>query len=41
MRQGEALDRRVQIHCRPRVQSNNGRNQKSAFENEIVLIGRE
>ena len=41
MRQGEALDRCVQIHCCPRVQSHNGGNQKSAFENEIVLIGRE
>ena len=41
MRQGEALDRCVQIHCCPRVQSHNGGNQESAFENEIVLIGRE
>ena len=41
MRQGEALDRCVQIHCCPRVQSHNGGDQESAFENEIVLIGRE
>ena len=39
MRQGEAFDRCVQIHCCPRVQSHNGGNQESAFENEIVLIG--
>ena len=40
MRQGNAFDRRVQIHCSPRVQPDNSGDQKTAFQDKVALIAR-
>ena len=38
MGQCKALDSRIQIHSGPCVQTNDSRNQKAAFDDEVMLI---
>ena len=38
MGQRKAFDGRVQIHSSARIQTNDGRHEKAAFNDEIMLI---